>query len=149
MVVDDEERLESTVAESIDRQRFAMLVFALFAAGALLLASLGIYGVLSYVVGQRTREIGIRMAMGAGREDVVMAVLKDGARMILPGVGIGLVVAFGMTRLMASLLFDVNPTDLVTFGSVALLLCAVAMLACYIPARRAASLDPMQALRAD
>jgi ABC-type antimicrobial peptide transport system permease subunit len=149
MVVDAPETMEVAVADSIARQRFAMTLFSVFAAGALLLASIGIYGVLSYVVGQRTREIGIRMAMGAQKGDVVGAVLRDGARMTLPGIGIGLAVALVMTRLMSALLFGVTPTDVVTFASVALLLCLVALFACYLPARRASRLDPMQALRAD
>ncbi len=109
------------------RQRFAMMLFSIFAAGALLLASIGIYGVLSYVVGQRTREVGIRMALGAQKGDVVQAVLRDGAGMTLPGIGIGLVVALGMTRLMSAMLFGVTPTDVVTFASVPLVLCLVAM----------------------
>jgi ABC-type antimicrobial peptide transport system permease subunit len=149
MVVDDPERMELAVADSIARERFAMVLFSIFAAGALLLASIGIYGVLSYVVGQRTREIGIRMALGAKQGDVVLAVLRDGFRMTLPGVGIGVLVALALTRLMSAILFGVKPTDIVTYASVAALLCAVALLACYVPARRAAKLDPMQALRSD
>ncbi len=149
MVVDNLEPMQRTVARSIARQRFAMLLFSIFAAGALLLASLGIYGVLSYIVGQRTREVGIRMALGAQKGDVMRAVLRDGAGMTLPGIGIGLVVALGMSRLMSAMLFGVTPTDIVTFASVPLVLCVVAIMACYLPARRAARLDPMQALRAD
>ncbi len=149
MVVDGMRPMEQAVADSIARQRFAMMLFSIFAAGALLLAAIGIYGVLSYIVGQRTREVGIRMALGAQRGDVVWAVLRDGAGMTLPGVGIGLVVALGLTRLMSAMLFGVKPTDVVTFASVAVLLCVVALLACYVPARRAAKLDPMQALRAE
>ncbi len=126
-----------------------MMLFSIFAAGALLLASIGIYGVLSYIVGQRTREVGIRMALGAQRGDVVRAVLRDGAAMTLPGIGIGVVVALALTRLMSSMLFGVKPTDVVTFVSVAGILCAIALLACYMPARRAAKLDPMQALRSE
>jgi predicted permease len=149
MVVDGMQPMERAVADSIARQRFAMMLFSLFAAGALLLAAIGIYGVLSYIVGQRTREVGIRMALGAQKGDVVWAVLRDGAGMTLPGVGIGLVVALGLTRLMSAILFGVKPTDVITFASVAVLLCVVALLACYVPARRAAKLDPMQALRAE
>jgi predicted permease len=149
MVVDNLQPLQQVVADSIARQRFAMLLFSIFAAVALLLASIGIYGVLSYVVGQRTREVGIRMALGARKGDVMRAVLRDGARMMLPGIGIGLVVAFVLTRLMSAMLFGITPTDLVTFASVPLVLCLVALLACYLPARRAAKLDPMQALRAE
>ena len=149
MVVDDMQSMQQVVADSIAQQRFAMLLFSIFAAGALLLASLGIYGVLSYIVGQRTREVGIRMALGAQKGDVMRAVLRDGAGMTLPGIGIGLVVALGMSRLMSAMLFGVTPTDIVTFASVPLVLCLVAIMACYLPARRAARLDPMQALRAD
>jgi putative ABC transport system permease protein len=149
MVVDGLRPMEQAVADSIAQQRFAMMLFAIFAGVALLLAGIGIYGVLSYIVGQRTREVGIRMALGAQKGDVVWAVLRDGAGMTLPGVGIGLVVALGLTRLMSALLFGVEPTDVITFASVALLLCVVALLACYLPARRAAKLDPMQALRSD
>jgi predicted permease len=149
MVVDDMQPMQQVVADSIARQRFAMMLFSIFAGGALLLAGIGIYGVLSYIVGQRTREIGIRMAMGAQKGDVVRTVLRDGAGMTLPGVGIGVIVALGLTRLMSAMLFGVQPTDVVTFASVAALLCVVALLACYVPARRAARLDPMQALRAE
>lgn len=149
MVVANLKPMERSVAESIAQQRFAMMLFAIFAGVALLLAGIGIYGVLSYIVGQRTREVGIRMALGAQRGDVVWAVLRDGAGMTLPGVGIGLVVALGLTRLMSAMLFGVKPTDVITFASVAVLLCVVALLACYVPARRAAKLDPMQALRAE
>jgi len=149
MVVDDMQPMQQVVAESIARERFAMMLFSIFAAGALLLAAIGIYGVLSYIVGQRTREVGIRMALGAQKGDVVRSVLRDGARMTLPGVGIGLAVALGLTRLMSAMLYGVQPTDVITFTSVAVLLCLVALVACYVPARRAARLDPMQALRAE
>jgi predicted permease len=149
MVVDGMHPMRQLVADTIARQRFAMMLFGMFAAGALLLAGIGIYGVLSYIVGQRTREVGIRMALGAQKTDVVWAVLRDGAGMTLPGIGLGLLVALAITRLMSAMLFGVTPTDLVTFASVPLVLCLVALLACYLPARRAAQLDPMQALRAE
>lgn len=141
------EPMETIVADSIARQRFTMILFTGFAVVALLLASVGIYGVLSYVVGQRTQEIGIRMALGAQRGDVMRAFLRDGARLTLIGIAAGAIAAFALTRLMSSILFEVKPTDPLTFGGVALLLGGIALLACYIPARRAASVDPMQALR--
>jgi ABC-type antimicrobial peptide transport system permease subunit len=124
-----------------------MVLLGVFAVMALLLASIGIYGVLSYMVGQRTREIGVRMALGAQRFDVLSMVLRDGARMTMVGVIIGLVGALGLTRLMATMLFGVKPTDPITFISVAVLLSAIALMACYLPARRAMKVDPMEALR--
>jgi ABC-type antimicrobial peptide transport system permease subunit len=139
--------MDETVARSIGQKRFTMTLLAAFAGIALLLASVGIYGVLSYLVGQRTQEIGVRMALGAQRLNVLAMVLGDGARMTLAGVGIGMVAALGLTRLMASMLFGVKPTDPLTFGGVAVLLCAIALLACYVPARRAMRVDPMVALR--
>jgi predicted permease len=149
IVVDDLHSIQEYVDESIARQRFAMMLFSIFAAGALLLASIGIYGVLSYIVGQRTREIGIRMALGADKDAVRGVVLRDGARMTLPGIAIGLVAALGLVRLMSAMLFGVKPTDVLTFAGVSGLLLLVALLACCIPAQRAARLDPMQALRMD
>jgi predicted permease len=149
LVAFEPEPMERIVADSIARQRFTMILFAGFAAIALLLASVGIYGVLSYVVGQRTKEIGVRMALGARRGDVLRAFLRDGARMTLIGIAIGGIAALALTRLMSSILFEVKPTDPLTFGGVAILLCMIALLACYIPARRAASVDPMQALRSE
>ncbi len=149
VVVDGLHPMQQLVADSISQQRFAMALLAIFAGVALLLASIGIYGVLSYIVGQRTREVGIRIALGAQKGDVMRGVLRDGAGMTLPGIGIGLIVALAMTRLMSAMLFGVTPTDVVTFASVPLVLVIVALIACYLPARRAAKLDPMQALRAE
>ena len=102
---------------------------------------------LSYLVGRRTQEIGVRMALGAKRGDVLRMILTDGARMTLVGIGAGVIAALGLARLMASMLFGVTPADPVTFSLVALVLCAIALLACYVPARRAMKIDPMIALR--
>jgi putative ABC transport system permease protein len=147
MIVYDNESEEEVVARSIASQRFSLILLGAFAGLALLLAGIGIYGVLSYLVGQRTREIGVRMALGAQRLDVLRMVLQDGARMTLAGTAIGIVAALGLTRLMASMLFGVRPTDPITFGLVAMVLCGIALLAGYVPARRAAKVDPMEALR--
>ena len=141
------EDMEQTVANSIAGKRFSMALLGVFAVLALMLAGIGIYGVLSYLVGQRTQEIGVRMALGAERLDVLRMVMGDGARMALVGVGIGVVAALGLTRLMSSMLFGVSPTDPLTFAGVAVVLCAIALLACYVPARRAMKVDPVVALR--
>jgi predicted permease len=132
---------------SVVAQRFSMILLVAFAAIALLLASVGIYGVVSYIVGQRTREIGVRIALGAHQTHVLRWVLSEGARMALIGVGIGLAAAVGLTRLMAGLLYGVSAIDPLTFAVVAALLMIVAMAACYIPAWRAMRVDPMVALR--
>ena len=147
MIVYDNESEEEVVARSIASQRFSLILLAAFAGLALLLAVIGIYGVLSYLVGQRTHEIGVRMALGAQRLDVLRMVLQNGARMTLAGTAIGIVAALGLTQLMASMLFGVRPTDPVTFGLVTVVLCGIALFACYLPARRAAKVDPMAALR--
>jgi predicted permease len=138
---------EDIVARSIATERFSMMLLATFAGLALLLASVGIYGVLSYLVGQRTQEIGVRMALGAKRQDVLRLVLSDGFRMTLIGTGLGIVGALSLTHLMSKMLFGVKPTDLPTFAGVTILLCAIALLACYVPARRAMKVDPIVALR--
>jgi predicted permease len=147
LVVFSAEDMERVVNGSVARERYTMTLLAVFAALALLLAAIGIYGVLSYVVGRRVPEIGIRMALGARRGDVLSMVLRDGVRLTLRGVGIGVVAALALTRLMSSMLFGVSPYDPVTFAAVAALLCSIALLACYIPARRAMNVDPMVALR--
>ncbi len=147
LVVHNPEDMEKTVADSISNKRFTMTLLGVFALLALLLASIGIYGVLSYMVGQRSKEIGVRMALGAQKFDVLRMVLKDGARMTLAGIIFGLVGALALTRLMRTMLYGIRPTDPLTFVSVAALLAAIAMLACYVPARRAMKVDPMEALR--
>jgi ABC-type antimicrobial peptide transport system permease subunit len=138
-----EELLANTVAE----RRFNMLLLGVFATIALLLSAVGIYGVMSYSVVQRSHEIGVRMALGARRSDVLALVVKQGMTLVLAGLGIGLGAAFALTRVMVSLLFGVSATDPLTFAIIALLLGAVALLACYVPARRATKVDPMIALR--
>jgi len=147
IVTANNESEEEVVARSIARERFSMVLLAAFAGLALMLASVGIYGVLSYIVGQRTQEIGVRMALGAQHLDVLRSVLGDGARLALLGAGIGVVAALGLTRVMTKMLFGIKPTDPFTFAAVALLLCCVALVACYVPARRATKVDPMVALR--
>jgi len=124
-----------------------MVLLVGFAGLAAFLSALGIYSVLSYLVSRRTHEIGVRMALGARSADVFGMVLSEGIRMTLSGVTIGVLAALALTRLMASLLFGVRPTDPMTFTAVALLLTAIAVLACFVPARRAAKVDPMVALR--
>jgi len=124
-----------------------MLLITAFASVGLALAAVGIFGVMSYSVAQRTNELGIRIALGAQASDVVKLVLRRGIILTLSGVAIGLAGAFGLTRLMASLLFGVTPTDPLTFGTVTVTLIFVALLACYIPARRATKVDPLEALR--
>ncbi|MHB8755748.1 MAG: ABC transporter permease [Candidatus Acidiferrales bacterium] len=146
-VVFDTDTMDHVISQSLAARRFAMILLAVFAVLALLLSSIGIYGVISYVVGQRTHEIGIRLALGAQRRDVLKLVLGQGARMALIGVVVGLAAAAALTRLMSSLLFGVSATDPLTFASVAVVLTIVALAACYVPARRAMRVDPMVALR--
>ena len=143
------EPLERTLADSIGQRRFTMLVLGVFAAVALLLAVIGVHGVLSYTVSQRTREIGIRMALGADLGTVRSLVLSQGARMVVAGLGLGLVGALIVTRALTSLLYGVSPADPLTFGAIALLLAGVAMLACWLPAQRAARTDPLIAIRSE
>jgi predicted permease len=139
--------LNEVVSASLSQRRFSMEIVALFALTALLLAGLGIYGVISYVVSERRHEMGIRLALGAQRSDVLRLVLGQGARLAVIGVVVGLAAAAGLTRLMTTMLFGVSAVDPLTFASVAILLCVVALAACYIPARRAMRVDPMVALR--
>ncbi len=139
--------MKEVLSESIARQRFSMLLLGLFAAVALMLASIGIYGVMSYSVAQRTHEFGIRMALGARGIDVLKLAIRQGAKLVLIGVAIGLASSFILTRFMSSLLFDVTATDPMTFTGVASLLVLIALAACFVPARRATKVDPMIALR--
>jgi putative ABC transport system permease protein len=139
--------MQDVIAESVLRRRFAMLLLSIFSGFAILLAAIGLYGVMSYTVSQRTHEIGIRMALGAQKEDVSKLIVGQGMRLAALGVALGIIASVALTRLMATLLFGVSARDPITFGTVAALLAAVALLANYVPARRATKVDPMVALR--
>jgi putative ABC transport system permease protein len=139
--------MEQVVSETVARQNFNMLLLSIFAGIALLLASIGIYGLMAYSVEQRTQEIGIRLALGAAQGDMLKLVIWQGMRLTGIGVVLGLGIAFGLTRLLKSLLFGVNASDPVTFALVAAILTLVALLASYLPARRAAGVEPVEALR--
>jgi len=139
--------MEQIVAQSVAARRFSMLLLTIFALVALALASLGIYGLLSYAVSQRAREIGVRMALGAQSGDVVKLVIGQGMKLALIGVTIGLIASLALTRTMKTLLFGISATDPVTFAAIALLLTFVALLACFVPARRATTIDPLTTLR--
>jgi putative ABC transport system permease protein len=141
--------VESRLASSIAQRRLATSLVGGFALSALLLAAIGMYGVIAYGVAQRTREMGIRMALGANRRRILRLVLGEGVRLALVGAALGIVAAFASTRLIQSLLFQVVPTDPITFIVTPLLLAGVALLATYIPARRATRLDPTLAIRGD
>jgi putative ABC transport system permease protein len=139
--------MDEVVEASVASPRFRTLLLGLFGLTALLLAGLGIYGVMSYSVSQRRREIGIRMALGAERPEVIKMVLRHGLALTLAGVGAGLAGALGLTHLLSSMLYEVRPTDPLTFVGVTVVLTACALLASYIPARRATRVDPIEALR--
>jgi predicted permease len=145
--VADVRALEIIAVAAVAGQRFALLLVGLFALTALMLAAIGIYGVMSYLVAQRTHEIGIRLALGAQARDVLKIVVRQGMSLAVIGAGLGLIAASALTRLMSSLLFGVKPTDPLTFIAISALLVAVALLACYLPARRATKVDPLVALR--
>jgi len=140
--------MENIVAGAVARQRFSMLLLAIFAALALVLAAVGIYGVMSYTVAQQTREIGIRIALGAKRGDVLKMTVKQAIKLVGLGLAIGLPSAFILTRVMSTLLFGISATDPITFLGISLVVLVVALLASYIPALRATKVDPMIALRA-
>jgi predicted permease len=139
--------MQEIVKGSVATQRLAMILLSVFSGLALLLSAIGIYGVISYLAGQRTKEIGVRMAMGATSADVLRLVLREGMNITLVGVGIGILAALGLTRLITKMIYGVGAMDPITFAGVAILLTGVALLACYIPARRAMRVDPIIALR--
>jgi ABC-type antimicrobial peptide transport system permease subunit len=139
--------MNEVVADSLAQRRFAVQVVGLFGVLALLLASIGIYGVMAYSVSQRTREIGIRVALGASRANIMKWVLRQGLILICIGLAAGLLAAVIVTRLLRTLLFGVTATDIITYVSLAAVLGVVALIACYIPARRATRVDPLTALR--
>jgi predicted permease len=141
------ETLHEVVAESLAARRFSMILLGCFALLALTLASIGIYGVTSYLVGRKTHEIGLRIALGARRADVLRLILRQGVRTAILGAAAGLIAAFGLTRLMSHLLYGVSATDPVTFVGVVAVLIAVTLAACYLPASRAMGIDPTSALR--
>jgi putative ABC transport system permease protein len=141
------ETLDQILAESLARRHLYMVLLGIFSSAALLLAAVGIYSMVSYSVSQRTREMGIRLAIGAERKDVLLLVLGQGAKVALLGIAVGIAAALSLTRLMSNLLFGVGATDPLTFAGVAMLLTLVALFTSYIPARRAMRVDPMVALR--
>jgi len=135
------------IADTSWRPRLAALLLGLFASLAVALATAGLYGLLSYSVSQRTQELGLRVALGARQNDVLLLVIGEGMRLVVIGLAAGLAAAFALSRSVASQLYGVKATDPLTFGGVALLLACVALLACWLPARRAAKTDPMVSLR--
>ena len=139
--------MDELVAKYLEQRRFALELLGVFAAVALLLASIGIYGVMAYTFSQRTNEIGIRMAMGAQRADILKIAVSEGAMVIVFGVAAGLAGSFVLTRFLQTMLFNVKPTDPITFAAISGLLATVALAACFVPARRATQVDPLVALR--
>jgi putative ABC transport system permease protein len=139
--------MDEYISATVAAPRFNATLLVIFASVALVLTIVGLYGVMSYTVAQRTNEIGIRMALGAQRGDVLRLIVSQGFKLVLLGLGLGLAGAFALTRVISSLLFGVTTKDPITFAAVTTLLTVVALLACYIPARRATRLDPLSALR--
>jgi ABC-type antimicrobial peptide transport system permease subunit len=139
--------MEEVIAGTLAVRRFSMTLLNAFAVTALLLASVGLYGVISYLVGQRTHELGVRIALGAGRRDVLRLVVNHGMKMALGGVALGILAALGLTRLLTDMLYGVSATDPATFTVIGLSLVAVALAACFVPAWRATKVDPLVALR--
>jgi len=139
--------LGQVIGDATARQNFQMLLLVIFSSIALLLAAIGIYGVMSHAVQQRSHEIGIRLSLGAGTGDVLRMIVGQGMRLVVIGVAAGIAAAIGLTRFLTGLLFGIKPTDPVTYITVAALLSAVAFIATYIPARRATKVDPIIALR--
>jgi len=148
-VVYNAQTMNEVIADSLSRRRFAMILLNAFAVVALVLSGIGLYGVISYLVGQHTQEIGIRLALGAQRKDVLLLVLSQGMKMTLGGVALGLLASLGLTRLLTKMVYGVSTTDPATFAVIAALLIFVALLACLIPARRATKVDPLVALRCE
>jgi putative ABC transport system permease protein len=141
--------MAQVMADASAPQRFSTVLLGAFAFGALLLAAIGLYGMLAFGVARRRREIGVRLALGATRREVLGLVVRQGMTLTLVGLGLGIAGAIGATRLMRGLLYQTQPLDPVTFVSVPVILAVVALLACYLPARRAAKVEPMAALRAE
>jgi len=139
--------MTEVMGESVARRRLALILLAVFAALALALASVGIYGVMSFVVAQSRQEIGLRMALGAGRGDVLRLMMRQGMGTIVTGLVLGLIGALALTRLIGGMLFEVRPADPLALGGASLVLLVVALLAVFIPARRATTVNPMEALR--
>jgi putative ABC transport system permease protein len=139
--------MEEVIDTSLDPRRFILTVLGGFAAAALLLAAIGLYGVIAYYVSLRTREIGIRMALGATRGHAISVVLRQGMRLVGIGVLLGIAGSIGLTRVLVNMLYGIEATDPLTFSTVSLLLAGIGLLACWLPARRAAKINPMEALR--
>ena len=149
MLVDNIATMDQRIEDSVSPRKLNLFLFGLFSALALVLASIGLYGVVAYSVGQRTQEFGVRMALGAQRSDVMRLVLGHGLKLALIGTAIGIAVALALARLLEQLLFHVRPADPVTIACVALLLTLVSLAACWLPAHRASRISPTQALRMD